>query len=293
MNNILLIDDDEKFKLAFQVTTQAKGLSLIHKKSFAGLQEIMPKYHYAIAAVVLDIKCLMQDDQHKEDEGFIGAATKYLDVNFPGFPRIILTGDDDAFNGYKKFTSNEDVFQKTPDGIKGAVEKLIHLAENSQTLTLKRANLKVFELFETGLFNSTAEKTLIHILSNLEESNFAKYGGIFRDIRALQETIYKTINAKNKTVIPDIMFQPNGMVRFNQLMTHLSGYPDRNFKPTTTVYQNSAVDNLANTVYWTCGKYIHADPKEIYLVSNYTLKSVAFAVMELFLWSKIFLKKNR
>jgi len=290
MNNILLIDDDEKFKESFQVTSQAAGLTLIYKKSFAGLQEVMPKYHHAIMAIVLDIKCLIDDNQPKEDEGFIGAATKYLDVNYPRFPRIILTGDDEAFNGYKRFTTNEDVFQKTPEGIKGAIEKLKYLCENSTTLKLKRSNLIVFELFESGRFDLATEKTLIQLFANVDEMEFAKYGGILRDVRALQETIFKTINVRNKLAVPDGMFQPNGMVRFNQLMTHLNGYPDKKYVPTKVLYQNSAIYNISNSLYWTCGKYIHADPKETYFVTNYTVKSMIYGLMELFVWSKTLLK---
>ena len=290
MENVLLIDDDGDFKDTFQIKAQAESFNLFHKKSFEGLQQIMPQIHHKIVAVVLDIKCLTSDNQAIEDEKFIGIATKYLDINFPRFPRIILTGDDDAFNGYKKYTDEENIFQKTPKGLKEALNKLKYFSRNSETLRIKRNNLIVFELFEKGYYDLNAEKTLISVLNNIDESSFQNFGGILRDIRALQETIYKVINAKNKQVIPDKMYRPNGMVNFNNLMIHLSGYPNNKFIPTKTVYQNSAIDNLSRSLYWTSGKYIHADPKETYFITNYTIKCLAYSLMELFIWSEEYLK---
>lgn len=130
MNKILLVDDDEAFKESFLMEAQAHNFQLIHKKSFEGLQKFMTQFSSKIDAVILDIKCLISDDQDIEHEGFIGTATRYLDINFPYFPRIILTGDDDAFEGYKRFTSGEDIYQKTPEGLKKVFEKLNYYAEN-------------------------------------------------------------------------------------------------------------------------------------------------------------------
>lgn len=290
MNNVLLIDDDEDFKNTFQVKIQSESFTLFHKKSFEGLKEIMPKVHHKISAVILDIKCLIDDDQAIEDEKFIGVATKFLDLNYPRFPRIILTGDDDAFEGYKKYTDGENVFQKSPEGLNGVLEQLKYYSENSQILKIKRENLKVFELFEKEYYDANTERTLVSVLEKIGEENFQNFGGILRDVRALQETIYKVINGKRKSVIPDNKFQSNGMIKFNPLMKHLNGNPNAQFVPTTDVFQNSAIFNLANGLYWTSGKYIHADPNESYEISNYTLKSLINALMELFIWSEQYVK---
>lgn len=290
MNNILLIDDDPEFKDAFQMDIQNEGIRLIHEKSFDGLKKVMPKIHHKISAVVLDIKCLISDDQSIEHEGFIGTAIKYLDTNFPRFPRLILTGDDDAFGNYKKFSPDEDIYQKTPEGIKEVIVKLKHYDVHSISLRIKRNNSLVFELFEEGYYNSTSEMTLLSLIERLNETAPSKFGGIFRDIRALQETIYKIINQKDKVTIPDNMFRGNGMIKFNDLMTHLSGHPTRRgAAPTSQVYQSSSVFNLADSLYWTCGENIHANPAAVYSVSNYTVKAMIYNLMELFLWSKQYL----
>lgn len=289
MNKILLIDDDINFKESFQLEADSYSFQIIYKKSFDGLQEIMPQVHHAIAAVVLDIKCLISDDQEQENENFIGAAIRFLDMNFPRFPRIILTGDDDAFDAYKKFTAEESIYQKTPDGIAKAFLKLQYFAENSENLKIQRENIKVFDLFEKGYYDYRTKETLLSILKGIDESDFTKFGGILRDVRSLQETIYKVLNIKDKELVPDKMFRPNGMIKFNELLLHLNGNSINGSRPTSPVYHNSAIYNISNSMYWICGKYIHADPNESYLISNYTIKSMVFGLMELFIWSEDFL----
>lgn len=286
MSNILLIDDDNDFKDTFLIKVQAEGYNLIHKTSFEGLQQIMPQVHHKIVAVVLDIKCLIKDDQPIENENFIGIATRYLDINYPNFPRIVLTGDDDAFEGYRRYTDGEHVFQKNSNGLKNTLVQLKYFADHSEQLKIKRNHITVFKLFENGYYDANTERTLLEVLKSIDESDFNKFGGILRNIRALQETIYKVINAKNVLVVPNDKFQSNGMIKFNDLMAHLNGNPDRRWQATTPVYQNSAIFNMANSLYWASGKYIHADPTETYEISNYTIKSLTHSLMELFLWSK-------
>ncbi|NWB69698.1 hypothetical protein [Pseudomonas sp. I8001] len=292
MNNILLIDDDENFKDTFQIEAQNNDLRLIHRKSLEGLQDVMPKHHASISAVVLDIKCLISDDQAIENENFIGTALKYLDTNFPNFPRIVLTGDDDAFNNFKRFAEEKNIYQKTPDGLNEAIAKLKFYCENSELIKITIAHNEAFSVLRNYGYNQSAESTLVEILKNENETSFPRFGGIFRDIRSLQETIYKTINLYNKPVVPDSLIRPNGMLDFNKLMKHLNGYPSANFTPTKTEYHNSAIFNLANSLYWVCGKYIHADPAEKYYISNYTLRSSILSLIELIFWSKLYLPKN-
>lgn len=292
MNNIVLIDDDvDFFRNTFQIEAQTRSFKVIHKTSLEGLKAVLPKYEHSVSAVVLDIKCLITGDQVKEDAGFIGTALKYLDTHCPRFPRIILTGDDVSFGQFKSFNPDEIVFQKTPQGILDAFHKLQFYSDNSDDLRIRRQNLEIFSLLNGKKFPPTAEATLLNVLKNIDETSFPKFGGLLRDIRALQEIIYKTINSTNKLVVPDAMFQGNGMIKFNDLMKHLNGNPISVGKsPTTNVYQNQAIFNLSNSLYWASGKYIHADPKEAYLISNYSIKSMAYSLMELFLWSRPFIK---
>ncbi|MDO9254913.1 MAG: hypothetical protein Q7U54_05305 [Bacteroidales bacterium] len=293
MNNVILIDDDLHFKDLFQVKAeeQVNPLRLIYRNSFDGLKEVMPKHLRQVIAVVLDVKCMMSEDQVKEDEGFIGTALTYLDTNCPGFPRIILTGDDESFTHLPKFFQNELIFQKTPTGLTDAFNQLNFFRENSIDIQIRNDHQIVFSLFKENYYLANDEVTLLNVLNKKEVSDFASFGGILRDIRALQETIYKTINKKSKAVVPDSVFKSNGMIDFNKLMRHLNGNPLSQGKPATSqIFQNSAIFNLSNSLYWTSGKYIHSDPAETYFISNYTIKAMSNSLMELFIWSEGYLK---
>ena len=61
----------------------AKGISAATVRSFEGLQKEMPKLHHKIAVVILDIKCLISDNQEVENEDFILTAITYLEQNYP------------------------------------------------------------------------------------------------------------------------------------------------------------------------------------------------------------------
>jgi hypothetical protein len=290
MNNVLLIDDDLDFKNTFAMEAQAYSIGVAHQRSFDGLRRHMPAQQRTFVAIVLDIKCLITEEQPKEDVGFIGTALKYLDTNCPGFPRIILTGDDDAFERFSTYNPDESIFQKTPDGLAAAFQKLRYFGDNSEDLRIKREHSLVFSLFARGCFDHHAEATLLNVLRSDKERQFPHFGAILRDIRALQETIYKTINKRNKIVVPDQMIRQNGMIKFGELMKHLSGFPSAPGQlPVATVFHNSAIENISKSLYWTSGRYIHADPNEFYFISHYALDALRSSLMELFVWSEQYL----
>lgn len=87
MNSIILIDDNNDFIRDFTNEAFAKGITVASKNSLEGLKQLLPAYQHKYAAVVLDIKCLLQDSQAKEDSSFIGSALTYLNSTVPLFPR--------------------------------------------------------------------------------------------------------------------------------------------------------------------------------------------------------------
>lgn len=287
MNNIILIDDIKAYVDSFVAEAKVKHINVSTAKSLEGLKKILPKFAHKFAGVVLDIKCLLTDDQPKEDASFIGDAMQFLDMNVPNFPRFILTGDQTEFDKLKGFYPKEKMYLKTPEDQERLLNDLILCIANSETLKIKRDNIKVFEVFETGKMNNAAELQLLKIIGEgLIEKNFINFKGILADIRALQENIYKSINSRNKAVVPDNMFRPNGMIKFNDLMKHLYGNSIPPIAPTTIVYQNPTIYQLSNSLYWICGEYIHDDPNRTYFISDNTLKSLIYNLMELIIWSK-------
>lgn len=293
MNNILIIDDREDFKKEFVTLAGNKGINVATEKSFEGLQKKMPSLYHKIAVVILDIKCLIDDNQEVENEDFIGTAITYLDQYYPKFPRIILTGDDESFNSYKKFHKNEEIFLKTPDHIEKLFERIQYFCDNSENLKIKKEYSDIFEIFEMGLMEHAQEVQTLNILKNLNENDSSKFGGILRDIRAMQEAIYKKINQKDKVIIPDDMFEENGKIKWNKLMKHLIGKSSeancvKQRIPDASAYKNQTIFNFAESLYWSSGQYIHTTPS--YMISNYALKSLIYNLLELLIWAKQYLK---
>lgn len=287
MNNILLVDDRDDFAEGFIQETKAMSINTAHRRSFNGLREVLPKYQHSFAAVVLDIKCLLKDDQEKEDASFITVALSYLDQSLPKFPRYILTGDDKEFEKFKGYFQQEKVFLKTPQDVAKLLVQLKHDVDNSSVLRLKRENAAVFQIFDSGKMNNAAEIQLLRILENgLNEKEYGNFKGVLADIRSMQEGIYKSIRDRNPPVVPVSMFQSNGMIRFNELMKHLNGNVFPPAASTSQVYQNSTIFQLANSLYWSCGEYIHEDPNRTYFISDYTIKALINNLLEILLWSK-------
>lgn len=294
MNGILIVDDREEFLNEFKELAGGKGYQVKAVKSFDGLKKEMPKLHQKISVVILDIKCLLTDDQEMEDEAFISTALSYLDREYPKFPRMILTGDDSAFEGFLRFNNDEDVYLKTPEDLEKIFEKVKYYIDNSEDLKIRREYADVFQIFDKGLMDSAQEIQVLNILKLQNEKNQTKFKGIIADIRSVQEMIYKKINENNKDVVPDRMIR-NNMIKFNDLMHHLNGSPtnnrgDRVRIPVNGSHQNSTIFNLSDSLYWSCGEYIHEEANRPYMISNMALKSLIFNLMELLIWSEQYLE---
>lgn len=251
------------------------------------MMEVLPQCYFKIAAVILDIRCLIKKDQPMEDAGFIATALQSLDMYYPQLPRYVLTGDDVAFDQFKVFFKHEKVFLKTPEDIEALFVEIQLCIEKSVYIRIKRENPDVFHIFDSGKMDVSAEHLLAKILEDgMNEKSFIKFKGICAQVRSFQELIYKSINRRNQAVVPNNMFHSNGMIKFNDLMKHLSGNPSRpGSTPSSTVYQNNTIFNLSNYIYWSCGEYVHEDPDRDYEISHNTLRSLIYGLMELILWS--------
>lgn len=288
-NIILLIDDDETFAKNFTQELASISILVIHKRSEEKMEIVLKKYHHKLAAVILDIKCIIKENQITEDNSFLAKALKHLDQNYSHIPRYILTGDDSEFDRFKDYYTEEKLFLKTPQGIDSLCIQLKDCVENFSVVRLMRENSQVFEIFRSGKMDLNSEQLLIDkiLKKGLSEKKFIEFKDICANIRSFQELIYKFINRRNAGVVPNHCFKPNGMIEFNPLMKHLSGnpsYPGRT--PTTKVYQNNTICNLSNYIYWSCGEYIHENPNRDYEISDNTIKSLIYGLLELILWAK-------
>lgn len=289
MNNIILIDDDDKFAKSFtnEAFAYAK-ITVAHKTSLAGLKTLLPAYGHKYAAVVLDIKCLTEDGQAKEDASFITAALKYLDTTIAGFPRFILTGDESEFDTLKKYYQQEKLFLKKPDDQEKLLHELNHCVTNAEPLRIKRENSDVFQVFDRNLLPVAKETKLISVFKGLKETNPANFKGIIGDIREIHEDVYKSLNQRNKNVIPNQFINAHGSPSFSgALHNHLLGNPGGRptFAPTTLVYQDSTISSHTKFIHAACSEFLHNSSKTGYVISVYTLRALINALAEILIWS--------
>lgn len=126
---LLLVDDKEDFKDTFQTLAQRKGYKIAWAKSFEEMERKIPELHKKITAIILDIKCLITNDQEIENEDFILKALLFLQAEYKDLPRVILTGDEKAFD-FSRFVKDELVFRKDPEDIEKMFDKIEGYAIN-------------------------------------------------------------------------------------------------------------------------------------------------------------------
>lgn len=291
INNIILIDDDPEFRKLFVNEAAPKKINVAARSSLEGLKSLVPKSAHNYAAVVLDIKCVLDDSQAKEDASFIGAALKYLDSTLPGFPRFILTGDESEFVGVKKYHVDEKVFLKTPQDKEALFKELEYCVINAEPLRLRRENPELFEAFDKNLITSSKVTVMLSLLSSLNEKDPLKFKGILADIRELHEEIYKCLNQRNKSVVPNKFTTGNGSPSFKMdFYKHLKGNPVKVtntniFKATTTVYQDSTIQGISMFIQNSCSEYLHNTSAIKYKINTYTVNALINGLIEVILWS--------
>lgn len=290
MEPIILIDDDADFAKSFANEAFANGgLTVAYHRSLDGLKTLLPAKAHQFAAVVLDIKGLLKDNQPKEGPEFIPAALKYLDTHIPTFPRFILTGDESVFENLRALYTDEQLFVKKPDDLKKLWVKLQYCVQQAVPLRIRREHPKVFEVFDRKLLPAAQETKVIGILKGLTEKDPANFKGIIADIREVFEELYKAIHQRNKAVIPGAFMNPNGTPAFGwRLAAHLAGNPDRSHKPTTPVYQDTTLAAQAQLVQHACSEYLHNSSKIGYAIHDYTLYALINALAELLIWSTLY-----
>lgn len=289
MNSIILIDDNNDFIRDFTNEAFAKGITVSSKNSLKGLMGLLPKLAHKYAAVVLDIKCLLEDNQAKENASFITAALKYLDSQIPGFPRFILTGDESEFDTLKRYYTDEKMFIKKPDDQEKLLDELLLCVQNAEPLRIRRENVEVFDAFERTLLPANKEAMVINIIKRYNEKNSANFRGVIGDVREVHEEVYKSINARNKAVVPDRFINANGSPSFSgDFYKYLLGNPDHrnSFLPTTPVYQDSTISSHTKLIHSACSEYLHGTSRTGYIISSYTIKSLINSLMELIIWAK-------
>jgi len=288
MNNIILIDDDPTFCTSFVNMAKTRGINVATGHNFNDLQRLLPSQAHKFAAVVLDIKGIIDENQAIEDSSFIPVALQYLDISIPGFKRFLFTGDKSEYDKFKSLFKKETVFIKKPTDQEALLDQLEICIQNFDQFKFRRENIAVFEAFENNKLPAAKEIKMLNILKNYSESNPVNFTGLIGDIREMHEEVYKSLNSRNTNIVPNRFVNSNGSPSFTaDFYKHLIGNPVRPaFVPTSRVYQDSTVQSQTKFIHSTCSEFLHGSSSTGYSISSYTLRSLINSLMEIIIWSK-------
>jgi hypothetical protein len=213
--------------------------------------------------------------QNKILPWFIYSGQKSFVKDKNGFVELFK---DASFAKGKVFDKNKDEdFEELLIEIKKA-------ADTNPERIIKVSNPEIFSIFDEEILPTEVENQVLNIFLNNLPKDKSEFKAVLTNIRSVQESIF--LRLENIKVLPKLD-KPNYKI------THLSGNirkgPDGKYKPTTTVYQTSDIENLQKWIYFTCGTYIHHLEQNHYsgsMISNYAIDSLRAGLLELLLWFK-------
>ena len=187
--NILLIDDKEDFKVDFQGIAQRKDFAVAWGRSHEELVEKLPEMHLIVAAIILDIKCLMSNEQEIERPDFIGSALTYLDREFPDIPRMILTGDEKALEMVQSIHQNdEDIYKKEPEELERLFVKLEEHVKNHPQRILTYQEKEIIDIIASGEGKHLEYKSSLQYCTKTKKENRELRFEVLKNIAAFANT---------------------------------------------------------------------------------------------------------
>jgi hypothetical protein len=282
---VLLVDDDKEYANNFYQQAIDYEIKIFHKSSYNEMVESLPKFIGKIAAIILDIKCLIDSEHGAPDDAFLSKAIRFLDQNYSQIPRYILTGDTDGYEHVKRYSPHEKLFLKAKDEINLLQE--IHKLD----LDLVKVRSKysdVFTLIDNSILPDETEVQLIKVLQKQESNDYTDILDSLSTIRRIQESILQEINKKRTDILPDDKFKENKDVKFWDAHNHLKGNPTRenNYKPTSDVYYSGVIQASSEFVYNLAsdnGAHKPYDNPD-YEPTKHTVISCTNAILDLIKW---------
>jgi hypothetical protein len=194
------------------------------------------------------------------------------------------------------------IFSKgSTEQVRTMLEMFVRESPHKEDRILASSFRDVFEVFETGHLDLSNRETLLEVLRNMNNTEEERIKMTLTGIRRLQGDIYRAINSMDKDMVPD-NFLSEGDVHFRGLQKHLGGLWDGK-KNNGTVYVpfGTNIEQFADTVYTVVSNYgshnkkfreASVSHKKCNKVSKYTLSAITFAMLDLLLWFKEFVRER-
>jgi hypothetical protein len=304
--DVLLLDDDAKDLLP-DLKLSAKSNRVLIKESFTNAKDgidYIRKHNKNIDAIILDGFFLSEPGSSRKKnlqalKATVEELKKLLYKENLSLPYCVLTGYlEDISND--SLLSDIEVFRKGDENRK-MFDYLKEEVAKKEDYQVKNEFHEVFEMFDKGLLPRDKERDLVEILKKLKSK--AKYNSddAFNPIRKMYEVLItelynQTLEAnKHQDIVHDDLFGPGDSLNITGSYFYLSGY---DVKRGDTIYINGRgqsvwpghVSNLANLIVQVTHLNSHDYPEDVH---HYAYKSVVYALLELMLWYKEFIKKYK
>lgn len=273
---MLIIDDDIEYVESLYRDAQRSQILLTHKENLEDGQLFLKSNKARkLSGVILDVVCMKSKDQEVANSSFITAAINFFTKEVPQLPIAILTGEPDQYKELSVlFEGTKNVYSKGRDE-----EKMLSFLKD-EALKLDRVKTinkykDIFEIVEES-FDTETEEGLINCLSNLNSSDNTQIRNNLACIRRLQEKIYIELNKSKPVWVPTEYIE--GDVKVRAILKHL----------TEDDHVDKKTNNFAWSIYTVSSDYgAHTQNRtQSSSISKYTVHTVAYALLDLFLWFK-------
>ena len=307
--NILLIDDEKEvceslidFANQIGIAKFDADIIITDRQSWQDGAELLEKEYFH--ALILDARCMIETDQVDDNFDFLTIALERLkeieqkqDRHIPFVINTGYFGEKEVQMMQRLITERRGkIFSKTlpKDEMFQYLVSEIEISENTK---IEKEYADVFEIFDKGYLDATFRA---HLLKLLKTSNSDEPTEIKKNLallRSLQEQIFQTLNKKDNQIVPDKAAKPK--VRFWEVQKQLSGNLvnissdrfNKDFQPTTEVFQNDSIKNLSECIYKIASDDGSHNPYEnTPLPNKYTVQSLKFAFLEQLIWFKKLMK---
>lgn len=284
--NILAIDDDADVLKSLEASAREHSIRLTSVNSLEGAQKLINEGH-SFQGFIFDVVCNTYKDQTNPKEDFISKALDYAKKNFQAYPRAIITGYSNHYEGLSTYYSEEKIFEK---GNVPAITEMFKWfrkeIENLKETKIKEKYPEVWEVFILKLLSDEIEKELLETLMQMDNHNLTTIKDNLARIRRIFESIYIEISKRRDDIIPVKMLRgERGELRVSAIINHLkdNGYIDGVITDFSFTIWKVASDNGSHAPY--------ENPD--YMPTKYTVQSLTYALLDVLLWMKSILTKSK
>lgn len=280
MIEVFHIDDDREYATSLRSYAFENGISITHAANFEEMKDLFPEVSNIISTVIIDIKGKYKENDEFDDEGVLSFIIKYLDVNYPEIPRVILTGDKEGYGYIERYRKNERVFFKGNKEEVEMFECIKIISENLEEYKLCVKYKEIFEVFDEELLPKKRKGELIEILKAKDSIDNVTIKNSLARIRDIQEEIMLQVHKQKPTFLPkEKSHNPRGeisLTKCHNFLRYKSEYPHYISLPTFATYKLACE----------YGVHTSGSVMENNFIDKYIVKQSMYSLLNLIKWYK-------